>query len=130
MSGLKVLLKLRESIVARLMNLIPAESKNTQVAISTAMLNFAVATSRAGDEEGQTQCVSAIAYLLLTSLTDAEAQFRTLVALGTLLKTSFENVALAKSLSAANAVLLWRKEAESAGGSKLIDCARSILGML
>jgi hypothetical protein len=140
-SGRSFLLLQRDSLVTRLMNLLPKDNKNVQVAMATVILNIAVACCETGPSdskgvstvlaEAQVQCVTTIGMLLLEALTDVEARFRTLVALGTLLETgvvSSECANLAKEFRCKLAVERWRDEA--GGSKKTIECANFLLAIL
>ncbi|CAG2062007.1 unnamed protein product [Timema podura] len=82
--GENLVLKHRDYLLSTLVDLVPPCHKNVQIAAATLILNLAVAFSRTPNPVGQIQTVST-ASTVLPRLTDPEAQFRTLVALGTLL---------------------------------------------
>lgn len=82
--GERVMLQCRDSIITRLLTLFPSENKNIQVAMATLILNYAVAGYLNRDEECQVQCISSLTMLFLDGISDSEARFRTLVAIGTL----------------------------------------------
>ena len=86
-----------EVILQHISALLPTDNKVTQVSIATLVLNYAVSASKSSNSERQKQCLTLIS-VLLDCLTDTEAKFRTLVALGTLLDASPDNDAVAKSL--------------------------------
>ncbi|TRY63728.1 hypothetical protein TCAL_07145 [Tigriopus californicus] len=83
--GERVMLQCRDSIITRLLTLFPSENKNIQVAMATLILNYAVAGYLNRDEECQVQCISSLTMLFLDGISDFEARFRTLVAIGTLM---------------------------------------------
>ena len=90
--------RLKGTILEYATNLIPNDNKNIQIAVSTLVLNYSIAsTNFIVDVELQKQCTT-LSSLLIVSLTDPEAKYRTLIALGTLLEASSSNVAEAKSL--------------------------------
>nr|CAD7403114.1 unnamed protein product [Timema cristinae] len=82
--GVNLVLKHRDYLLSTLVDLVPPCHKNVQIAAATLILNLAVAFNRIPNPLGQIQTVST-ASTVLPRLTDPEAQFRTLVALGTLL---------------------------------------------
>ena len=84
------------TILEHAANLIPNDNKNIQIAVSTLVLNYSIASTKfIVDVELQKQCTT-LTSLLIVSLTDPEAKYRTLIALGTLLEASSSNVADAK----------------------------------
>ncbi|XP_040576128.1 phospholipase A-2-activating protein [Lepeophtheirus salmonis] len=95
-SGLKEVMKYRESVVTRVNSVFPADNKNVEIAMSTVMLNLSVALK--GDEEGQVQVLTSLVLLFLEGLSDPEAIFRALVALGTIISYSKDNVDYASTL--------------------------------
>ena len=86
-TGRDLLSLYRESVLTRVMEkLFPItdDNKNIQTAAATLMLNFAVSCGQKPDEETQVQSMSVLAINFLTFITDMEARFRVLVALGSL----------------------------------------------
>ena len=76
--------RLKGTILEYAANLIPNDNKNIQIAVSTLVLNYSIAsTNFIVDVELQKQCTT-LSSLLIVSLTDPEAKYRTLIALGTL----------------------------------------------
>ena len=106
-----------------------------QVALATVMVNLSVASCCLGDdadpdrEETQVQTLTSVVMLLLEAITEAEAKYRTLVALGTLLEAgSGDNLRLAKEIGAADAVRKWLGHPEAV--KKERECGAFILQML
>jgi len=103
--GEGLMVQFSEIILQHISALFPTDNKVTQVSISTLVLNYAVSatvkqTAVKTTDERRKQCLTLVS-LLLDGLTDAEAKFRTLVALGTLLDAAAANDdlrELAKSL--------------------------------
>ena len=90
--------RLKGTILEHAANLIPNDIKNIQIAVSTLVLNYSIAsTNFIVDAELQEQCIT-LTSLLIVSLTDPEAKYRTLIALGTLLEASSSNIISAKSM--------------------------------
>ena len=97
-SGTELMSRLRGTVLEHAGNIIPTENKNCQIAVSTLVLNYVVAsTTSIIDLELQKRCNTLIS-LLIVGLTDPEAKYRTLIALGTLLEASKSNVADAKGM--------------------------------
>ena len=94
--GLALLSPRLETIWPRVMQLLPKENKNVQIAISTLALNFSVAFRSLPDSTAEAQLITSIGMVLLETMTDSEAKFRCLVSLGTLLSGNAANRALAK----------------------------------
>ena len=155
--GLVTLMKTRDSVITRLAHLLPSSNKNVQIGMSTVMLNYAVAaTSVMPDEDAQVQCMTSIGMLFLDGLSELEAiyrwdnalliflrflsfifssfftqkilKIRTLVALGTLMHLSPENVNLAHRVEIKTRVETWRLA--SSGAQKVQECSQFVLGML
>ena len=96
--------RVKGAILEHAGNLIPTENKNCQVAVSTLILNYAIASCIFKlDPELQTQCTT-LTSLLIVGLTDPEAKYRTLIALGTLLESSSSNVSVAKAVEMSESV--------------------------
>eukprot|EP00092_Neocalanus_flemingeri_P037378 GFUD01040702.1.p1 GENE.GFUD01040702.1~~GFUD01040702.1.p1 ORF type:complete len:806 (-),score=248.04 GFUD01040702.1:260-2677(-) len=120
----------RESVVARVFEqLFPivGDNKNIQIAAATLLLNYSVSLTKKFDDETQVQLLSALSINFLTFITDWEARFRTVVAIGTLLTTSPEAVEYAKTLETKDAVRGWRL---LEGPAKVSECAQFIENML
>ncbi|GLG99497.1 Lissencephaly-1 homolog [Gryllus bimaculatus] len=83
-SGEQLVLNHRDYILSALSALAAPFNKHMQVAIATLLLNLAVTLERVKNKGSRSHSVQVTA-ALLPLLSDAEAQFRTLVTLGTLL---------------------------------------------
>jgi len=120
----------RESVIARVFEQlfpIAGENKNIQIAAATLLLNYAVSVTKKFDDDTQVQLLSALSINFLTFITDWEARFRTIVAIGTLLTTSPDGVEYAKTLETKDAVRGWRL---LEGPAKVSECAQFIENML
>ena len=118
--------RLKATVLEHAGNLIPTENKNCQIAVSTLVLNYTVAaTNFSVDTPLQKQCNTLIS-LLIVGLTDPEAKYRTLIALGTLLEASSSNVSDAKSLdmreSVKSAMMIVEQGHKIHKVAKLIQC--------
>lgn len=96
-SGEAAVMSAREQVAAAVLAMLPAATKNLEIAMATLMLDMAVSLRRSGDLEARAQTLSALG-LLLQQLTDGEALFRALVGFGTLAGASKDMAALARSL--------------------------------
>jgi len=120
----------RESVIARVFEQlfpIAGDNKNIQIAAATLLLNYAVSVTKKFDDDTQVQLLSALSINFLTFITDWEARFRTIVAIGTLLTTSPDGVEYAKTLETKDAVRGWRL---LEGPAKVSECAQFIENML
>ena len=120
----------RDSVVSRIMEkLFPIvdDNKNIQTAAATVMLNYAVSLSTKFDDETQVQLTSVLSINFLTFITDWEARFRVLVAVGTLLASSPEAVEYGKTLEIKDGVRSWRL---LEGPAKVTECAQYIENVL
>merc|ERR1719414_1268426 len=89
--GEEMLRTYRDSVLTRIFQeLFPIaeDNKNIQIAASTLLLNYSVSINRKMDDESQIQMLSTLCINFLTFITDWEARFRTLVAIGTMLTSS------------------------------------------
>merc|ERR1712096_455018 len=102
--GADLMCRLRETVLEHAGNLVPNDNKNCQIAVSTLVLNYAIASTRSIfdsselpsddidiDIHRQKQYITLIS-LLLAGFTDQEAKYRTLVALGTLMEATVADV--------------------------------------
>ena len=90
--------RLSETILEHAGNLIPSDNKNCQVAVATLILNYAISsTTFEIDTDLQNKCTT-LTSLLIVGLTDPEAKYRTLIALGTLMESSSNNCNVAKEM--------------------------------
>jgi len=121
----------RESVITRIFErLFPVinDNKNIQVAAATVLLNYAVSMAkRSADEDGQVQALSVLGVNFITFISDWEARFRSLVAIGTILKISSDNVEYAKTLDIKEGVRGWKV---LEGPEKCTACAQHIINML
>ena len=118
--------RLKGTILEHAGNLIPTDNKNCQIAVSTLVLNYAIAcTNISVDKDLQKQCTT-LTSLLIVGLTDPEAKYRTLIALGTLLEASSSNAAEAKSMemkeSVQSAMMIVEQGHKIHKVAKLIQC--------
>lgn len=125
----KKLLQLRDSVITRVSAMFPTDNKNVQIAMATLMLNYCVALSGAAEpSEGQAQCLTSLGLLFLDSdaITDPEAKYRTLVALGTLLsgKHAEQNARIAHDMDVAIKVQHWKQLEDT---DKIQRCAQLII---
>ena len=125
-AGQNLLRLYRDSVLSRVMEkLFPVtdDNKNIQTAAATLMLNFAVSCGQKPDEETQVQSMSVLAINFLTFISDTEAKFRVLVALGSLIASGPDAVDFAKSLEIKDGARSWRL---LAGTGKVSECAQYI----
>ncbi len=133
-SGAELLLGQRDVVLNRAVALLPADAsgasaRHVETALATLALNYAVMLLKSKSEtEGVVQLLTALCMVFLSSVKDPEARFRVLVALGTLLTASKENVLMASDLKARDAVSLWGSTAESP--EKVKECARFLQALL
>ena len=125
----------RDGLITRLVTVLPNENKNVQVALATVMVNLSVASCCLGGdadpdrEETQVQTLTSVVMLLLEAITESEAKYRTLVALGTLLEAGFpDNLRLAKEIGAVEAVQKWMDNPDAV--KKERECGDFILRIL
>lgn len=81
------------------------KNRNIQIAFSSLILNYSVAFVNNMDFDNQARCMNVIGTVFLPNVTDFEAQFRVLVAMGTLVKASAGNVQAAKNLQVRHTVV-------------------------
>lgn len=107
-----------------------AANKNTQIALATLFLNYAVAFCRATRTEeiveGKMQLLTAIATAII-ELTDGEALFRLLVAVGTLCELDGEARDFARAIELPAKL---EKLSEVEDPSKVARCASQVLAVL
>ena len=129
-AGRDLLTLYRDSVLTRVMEkLFPItdDNKNIQTGAATLLLNFAVRCGQKPDEETQVQSMSVLAINFLTFITDMEARFRVLVALGSLVAAGPDAVEFAKTLEIKDGVRSWRL---LAGAGKVSECAQYIEDIL
>ena len=125
-SGQSLLLSQRDNIITAIVGLKATDNKHIHIAISTLLLNLAVAYQTVPDNEAKAQCLSAVV-AVSESQGDLEANFRLLVCLGTLLHKDQNAVELAKSLDIHHFVNKCRAVTEL---SKVAECARHVAALL
>ena len=121
-TGRTLMLASRDYIVAAMMTCKDSTNKNVQVAMASVLLNYAVAFNQSFDVEGKSQCLSMVTEVI-DAVQDAEARFRLLVCLGTLMVNDDNSVAIASSLGLSPTVGKLRAVTEP---SKVGDCARLV----
>ena len=100
LAGVQLMLNLSETIIQQFSAMFPLDNKQAQIAMTTVLLNYAVAfTSKQVSKESQNTCMS-LCLLFLQGMTETEARFRNLVTLGTLLAADASNVMEAKKMDA------------------------------
>ncbi|CAH1775959.1 unnamed protein product [Owenia fusiformis] len=114
----------QEEIYNALPNSVNISNKNVHIAIGTLLLNFAIQINIAGDNK-ETSLHKVIE--ILGVVTDHEARFRLLVALGTLLWGDPIAIALAKSLDIVNLVTPLKSIQDP---KKVAECAQFIENVL
>ena len=125
--GLELMIKLQSTVIPQLSALFPVESKPTQIAMATVLLNYTIVfTSVKSNVEAQVTCLN-LCLLFLQGMTDSEARFRNLVSLGTLLSAEQRNRKEAKNLEA-------KEKIEAAKlldtTDKVLKCADAVLNAL
>ena len=125
--GLELMIKLQSTVIPQLSALFPVESKPTQIAMATVLLNYTIVfTSVKSNVEAQVTCLN-LCLLFLQGMTDSEARFRNLVSLGTLLTAEQRNRKEAKILEA-------KEKIEAAKlldtTDKVLKCADAVLNAL
>lgn len=123
-----LLVGLRDELITAMMNCAESYPTNQKilVAVSTLLLNYAVALHTSKDLQGKTQCVSAIATLLQFK-PDHEPVFRLLIALGTVIWDDADAIAFAKSVNIEQLILVYVHVQDPA---KVGECARLIVNCL
>ena len=125
--GQKVLLNSRDVVVSNTVNISPYPNKNVEIAASTVLLNYSVILPNNCYAEQLVQVVSAISTIMI-SAKESEAQFRSLVALGTILtKIDSDGKSLAASLDIKPLVI---KLSGINDPAKVGECARHVLRFL
>lgn len=124
--GRGVLLMAWEQVVRAVVEISPYPNKNMEIAAATVLLNYSVILSTAGNIENQCQVLSGAGAVALCSK-EPEAQFRALVAIGTLLHHSTECRSLAGSLDLKSVV---QTLSGITSPSKVGECAGHVLRLL
>lgn len=118
--GCSIMNGLQETVLQHLSALFPVNHKNIEVAMATVLVNYAVASKT----EATVSCVN-LSVLFFDGLSDPEAKFRSLVALGTLLASGHPGYLEAARGLDAKEKLRTAKMIEDT--SKVAQCAQSIL---
>jgi len=128
-AGEELMMTYRESVISRiLMETLDNQNKNVQIALATLFLNYAVALAkRPGSEDGQIQVLSALGINAISFISDWEARFRVMVAIGTILSISPDNIEYARTLEVRDGVRGWKV---LEGPQKCTECAQFIIKML
>lgn len=121
-AGQSFLIDHRDQLVAAAVSLKPGSNKNLQIALSSFLLNYAVAYRLLSDIEAKSQCLSA-AVTLAEAISDPEACFRLLVCFGTLMYEDQNCVELAKSFDVQAFVSKCKSMKEPA---KVSECAEYV----
>jgi len=129
--GRQLLVQFSEVILKHISALLPTDNKVTQVSIATLVLNYAVTSTSSPDQTAQRiqgECLNLVV-LLLESLTDPEAKFRALVALGTVVDAGAQDSrALAKSLDLRERVQTAKMFDQ--GQEKIVNISTSLLNLM
>ncbi len=123
--GRAVLLAHRDYVVAAVAAC-KTGNKNIHIAMSSVLLNYAVAFNQAFDVEGKSQCLSAIAEVM-DAVVDSEANFRLLVCVGTLITNDDNSIAIASSLGMSPGIGKLRAVTDP---GKVGDCARYVFNIM
>ncbi|KAK7082303.1 hypothetical protein SK128_004896 [Halocaridina rubra] len=124
--GCCVLAQSREQVVSSAVEISPYANKNMEIAAATLLLNYSVLLTKTGTLEDQCQILSGAGAVAMCSK-DTEAQFRSLVALGTLLAHSAECRSLAANLDIKSVVQVLSLVTNPC---KVGECAGHILRLL
>ena len=103
-----------------------AFNKNVQIACTTVLLNYAVAYRSSVDVEAKCQLLSCYGEVS-ARISDPEAHFRLLVAIGTLLDKDKNCIEIAKSMEM---ILYVSKCAAIAEPKKVSECANALAKLL
>ena len=120
--------ELSDTIIQHFSAMFPLDNKQAQIAMTTVLLNYAVAyTSRQISKESQ-KIVMSLCILFMQGITESEARFRNMVTLGTLLSAGDStHLNEAKNLDAKEKVDALRMLDTS---EKVQNCARALLQAL
>lgn len=91
--------------------------------MTTLLLNFSVDSTQTRDLDAQIQLVTNICLLFMEVITDPEAKFRLLVALGTILHSDREHVRLANELQCG---MFLDKLTNGESLEKVVNCSKCI----
>ncbi|XP_071952361.1 phospholipase A-2-activating protein-like [Antedon mediterranea] len=125
-TGSNLLKNSREEITTLLMDCKSIKNKNLQIALSSVLLNYAVQQHSEQNAEAKFELLSAVETVLEVEQED-EANFRLVVALGTLTHNDHDSKSLAKSLEIAQTI---NRLQSKTSVQKLIDSAKGLLQIL
>lgn len=123
MSGKTLALQRRSDIIAKVIDVLPSENKNVLIAFATVLLNYSVLLGSTKDFEAKRQCLNAIAHVL-GEINDKEAEFRLLVAIGTLITDDTDCIAVVRSLDVLPFIVRLKDVRDPI---KLSECAADIV---
>ncbi|XP_014228764.1 phospholipase A-2-activating protein-like [Trichogramma pretiosum] len=124
--GEKLGLKYSGEIFKAIMHLPSLRGKHTQVAITSYLLNAAIALNRAHNSPAKEQYFTVLR-TVSPLIEEKEAIFRALVALGTLLFDSASDASLIECVTTSPETLAFVTKAIESTESKVVDVARTIL---
>lgn len=124
--GAKLMSDNQTQVLEAVVNNNAMTTKNSQIAQSTAVLNFSVDATAKQDFERKSECVRAVAHLLESGSADldGEAAFRLLVALGTLVSGDELCLAVVQSLNVGPSLQALKNKTNL---NKVIECADLLL---
>lgn len=125
--GKRALTTMLNFILPSLVSLAPYPNKNMEIAIATLLLNYATIFTGHKELENHCQLLSATETVVL-NVSDPEAQFRILVAIGTLLTHSKDIKLIVHSLNIEPIIERLAQNTELP--KKVTECARQILNLL
>lgn len=125
-SGEALALQHRNVVLETALQLLPTDNKNVQIAFATLLLNYAVLLLNRNDFEAKCQCLSAAANAL-GLVNEREAQFRLLVAIGTLVWNDADSLAVARSLEMSSSICKLKIVTDP---KKLSECAIDIASII
>ncbi|KAL7641525.1 UNVERIFIED_CONTAM: hypothetical protein RMT77_007396 [Armadillidium vulgare] len=121
--GKKALMSSSNNIISSVASLAPYPNKNMEIAATTLLINLSTILKDTKNLEEQCQLLSGAATLAM-HVNDSEAQFRVLVAIGTLLTCGKNLIAFAKSLDVKPII---EKLGLAFEPQKVSECARHVL---
>jgi len=124
-AGETLMLTYSDDIIKSIVGLMQPTEKLVQIAISSLVLNIVVGFHRRADNDALTQCIQSISQIS-QSLTDSEAYFRLLVALGTAVCDDKTRLGVASSLDFGNFLRMCIAEETV----KVSECAAMLNKML
>ena len=124
--GRQLLASKRDGILSTVADSVATKHKNLYIAMATLLLNFSVELHTSNDVEAKSQCLSVVSTMVATE-PEAEASFRLLVALGTLMTGDDNSIAIARSLEVLPYII---KLAVLKEPAKVRDCAKLVATML